>query len=123
MQVAGASPDESFIRLRNRYKSVSRPGGGTSHALTHTIHRLQTLASDYAPELTWKRRNIPPDLISFLMTTLEAAGIRHPDFAVNPSKFRQLMIKPCRKQKQSLEPNAQRLSETELERQLSKMPL
>ena len=101
LQATGKSADESFDMLRDRNKRASRPGRGTSHALIHTLQRLQMLASRYAPALTWAKRNIPTDLIIFLVTALDAAGIRPPDFGVNPSKFRSLMIKPPSKANRS----------------------
>jgi hypothetical protein len=123
LQAAGALPDESFVVLRDRYKSASGPGRGASRALVHTVRRLQALASYYAPDLTWTRRDIPPELITFLVATLDAVEINHPDFGVNPSKFRRLMLKPPRKQQGSRNRSAPRPPETELERQLLKTPL
>jgi hypothetical protein len=121
------SPDESFVILRDRNKSASGPGRDASYALVHTVHKLLALASHYAPDLTWTGRNIPPELITFLIATLDAAGIKHPDFAENPSKFRQLMIKPPskaeRSRKLSTQPAGESELETELERRLSKTPL
>jgi hypothetical protein len=101
LQAKGAPPVECFMTLRDCYKSASRPGRNESHALIHLIHRLQALASDYAPNLTWKRRNIPPQLLYFIFQALDAAKIKHPEFAENPSKFRRLLRKAPRKARSS----------------------
>jgi len=124
LQAAGASPDESFVILRDWYRSASRPGRGASLALLHTVQRLQLLASHWVRDLGWTRRNTPTALIDFLVTVLDAAGIRHPGFVENPSKLRRLMLKPARRgQKPPRKGTAQPPTETELERRLSKTPL
>jgi hypothetical protein len=84
----------SFKTLQDKYKRKSRRGKKKSHALTHTIHRLQALASQYAPNLSWGGRDIPPALLEFILETLAAAEIKdYPGFVENPSKFRRLMSK------------------------------
>jgi hypothetical protein len=94
LQAKGATLRESFMTLRNRYKRASRPGRVESHALTHAIHRLQSLASNYAPNLIWQKRNIPKELLAFILETLDVTQIKHPGFDENPSKFRRLLRKP-----------------------------
>jgi hypothetical protein len=81
------------MTLRDLHKRASRPGRNESHALIRLIHRLQALASYYAPNLTWKRRNIPPQLLGFIFQALDAAEIKPPGFDENPSKFRRLLHK------------------------------
>jgi hypothetical protein len=98
---ADSAYTEVFMTLRDRYQLASRPGCIKSQALTHAIHRLQALASQYVPSLTWEGRNIPPALIDFILETLDTAKIKHPGFAENPSKFRRLLRKAPRKARSS----------------------
>jgi hypothetical protein len=138
LQSEGLSPEESFRTLRDRYERQSRGGGNESDALRNAVQRLQTFAGQKNKNLIWRNRNIPPDLIPFIIAALEAAEITHyPDFfGGNPSKFRRLMIKPVKATKAKARINSfeefQALEEfvtakswpsekTELERRLSKV--
>jgi len=93
LQLKGSDPVQSFIELDKRYRRLSRAGNKQSIALIQTVRRLQGFASNLDDKLTWRSRNIPPKLISFIIAALNAASINHPDFEDNPSKFRLLMIK------------------------------
>jgi hypothetical protein len=93
LQLNGTDPVQSFIELDKRYRQQSRGGNEQSFALIQTVHRLQGFASKVDEKLTWRSRNIPPKLISFVIAVLNAASIKHPNFEDNPSKFRLLMIK------------------------------
>jgi hypothetical protein len=91
----GRSWQRCCLELQRQYRHQSRLGPKTSDTLRYTIHRLQTFASGIDKKLTWRGGKIPPKLLSFLIAVLEAAGIKHPDFDNNASKFRRLLCKPA----------------------------
>jgi hypothetical protein len=101
LQSQGLDPYQSYVELENKYRRQSRGGRCESFALMQTIHRLQDFASNLDDKLTWRIRRIPPKLIPFLIAFLEKAGIDHPNFVTNPSKFRKLMLKPLLSSSQS----------------------
>jgi hypothetical protein len=93
--------------IRDHYRSKSKLGRNKTYALRNTIHRLQAFVSAIDKELTWmnrreasspKRRakatgrNVPGDLIRFVISVLDAAEIKHPSNEGSPSKFRRLMV-------------------------------
>jgi hypothetical protein len=88
---------------------------------------LQALASYYAPNLTWKRRNLPKELLAFILETLDVTKIKPPGFVENPSKFRRLMCKPSRKSNPLRDDGSDAAevaaTERDLERRLSKTRL
>ena len=85
---------ESFNALKVRHARASGPGRIASDALICVVQRLQVLASEYAPKLTWTGRNVPPELKSFILEVLDAAGIKYPRSEENPTRFRRLLIRP-----------------------------
>jgi hypothetical protein len=88
------SLEQRVATLREKYeKAASGHGRIRSYALTHLVQRLQLLASEHRQCLTWRGRNIPPELIGFIRATLDAAEIRAAGYD-NPSKLRKHMIKP-----------------------------
>jgi hypothetical protein len=103
----GHSLADCCRELRDHYRSESKPGRNKTYALRNTVHRLQAFASSIDKELNWmsrrqasgpKRRakatgrNVPGDLIRFVISVLDAAGIEHPSSEGSPSKFRRLMV-------------------------------
>jgi hypothetical protein len=120
---------EALIKLRDKYRRP-KAGAVASHALIHFVCRLQSMACQYAPRLAWSGRNIPGDLIRFIVEVLEATGIRYPDiYGENPSKFRSLMIKPALNFDFTMraldrgEPAAEPPPDSELECRLARLPL
>ena len=93
----GLSVRESFEKLKVQYEDASRPGRIASRALVWAVQRLQVLATDYAPELAWKRRNVPQELTKFILEVLDVAKVKHPSIVENPTRFRRLLIPPARK--------------------------
>jgi hypothetical protein len=75
------------------YDSRSRPGHNATWALRNTIHRLQALATGVRKDLAWQGKNIPTDLIGFLIAVLETAGIEYPSHEDSPSRFRKFLIR------------------------------
>jgi hypothetical protein len=121
MQRQGDSIEQSVATLQEKYRKASHRGRIKSHALTRLIHRLQGLASEYRPCLTWRSRNVPPDLIRFIRATLAVAGIRHAG-GNNPSKFRKHMVKPAKTTKSPAKAPELEI-ESPLEQRLAKLYL
>jgi hypothetical protein len=107
----GRSFEDCCRELMKKYRSRSTPGHNETNALRATIHALQAFASGIDEKFTWKDRrknsghtqrrrsttrgrNIPQELIPFLVAVLDAAGIKHPNTVTSPSKFRRLMAGP-----------------------------
>jgi hypothetical protein len=85
---------KSYVSLQKKYARMSKRGRPQSYALTHLIQRLQALASGFCSSLTWCERNMPKELVSFIVSVLEEVKIDYVKFDDNPSKFRRLFIRP-----------------------------